>query len=152
MMNQRKKEVEECKSFYQTRTSLAMNIQNKITIEKKCAIILNSLLHNEQLDEDQKNKKKKPGESSTDLEKEAVSAYNEAVRIGLKSDVIDKLFNEISAKKEEEYKNEIKKPADAKNKNRDLKTIATKILEEINSSKWKISKGFIEELNKIKST
>ena len=151
MMNQRKKEVEECKSFYQTRTSLAMNIQNKIIIEKKCANILNSLLHNEQLDEDQKNKKKKPGESSSDLE-EAVSAYNEAAQIGLKSDVIDKLFNEISVKKEEEYKNEINKPADAKNKNRDLKTVATKILEEINSSKWKISKGFIEELNKIKST
>ena len=151
MMNQRKKEVEECKSFYQTRTSLAMNIQNKIIIEKKCANILNSLLHNEQLDEDQKNKKKKPGESSSDLE-EAVSAYNEAAQIGLKSDVIDKLFNEISVKKEEEYKNEINKPADAKNKNRDLKTIAAKILEEINSSKWKISKGFIEELNKIKST
>ena len=102
-------------------------------------------------DEDQKNKKKKPGESSSDLE-EAVSAYNEAAQIGLKSDVIDKLFNEISVKKEEEYKNEINKPADAKNKNRDLKTIAAKILEEINSSKWKISKGFIEELNKIKST
>ena len=151
MMNQRKKEVEECKSFYQTRTSLAMNIQNKIIIEKKCANILNSLLHNEQLDEDQKNKKKKPGESSSDLE-EAVSAYNEAAQIGLKSDVIDKLFNGISVKKEEEYKNEINKPADAKNKNRDLKTVATKILEEINSSKWKISKGFIEELNKIKST
>ena len=102
---------------------------NKITIEKKCANILNSLLHNEQLDEDQKNKKKKPGESSSDLE-EAVSAYNEAAQIGLKSDVIDKLFNEIYVKKEEEYKNEINKPADAKNKNRDLKTVATKILEE----------------------
>ena len=105
----------------------------------------------DQLDEDHKNKKKKPGESGSDLE-EAVNAYHDAAQICLKSDVIDKLFNEISVKKEEEYKNEINKSSDAKNKNKDFKTIATKILEEINSSKWKISKGLIEELNKIKST
>ena len=67
MMNQRKKEVEECKSFYQTRTSLAANIQNKIAVEKKCTAVLNSLLHSETNEEDQKNKKKKPGEG-TDLE------------------------------------------------------------------------------------
>ena len=51
MMFQRKKEVEECKSFYQTRTSLAMNIQNKIQVEKKCTNILNTLLHSESNEE-----------------------------------------------------------------------------------------------------
>ena len=151
MMNQRKKEVEECKSFYQTRTSLAMNIQNKIAVEKKCTNILNSLMHNEQNEEDQKNKKKKVGDSGADLE-EAISIYEEAVQVGLKSNVVEKLFDEISLKKEEAYKNELNKANDPKNKNKDLKGLATKILDEINKSKWKISSAFIEELNNKKSS
>ena len=88
---------------------------------------------------------------TNDLE-EAISTYNEAVKMGLKSDVVEKLFDEISNKKEEQYKNEINKPPDAKAKSKDLKGIATKILTEINNSKWKISKEFIEELNKLKSS
>ena len=151
MVNQRKKEVEECKSFYQTRTSLAMNIQNKIVIEKKCASALNSLLHSEQSEEEQKNKKKKPGESGLDLD-EAISVYEEAVQIGLKSNVVEKLFEEISVKKEEGYKNELSKANDPKNKNKDLKGLANKILEEINKHKWKISEIFIEELNNLKAS
>jgi hypothetical protein len=152
MMNHRKKEVEECKSFYETRTSLAMNIQNKLMIEKKCKTLLNSLLTNEtNSNEDPKNKKKGGAPAGTDLD-EAISAYNEAVQAGLKSDIVEKLFDEISIKKEENYKNEINKPADAKGKNKDLKGIATKILSEINNSKWAISKEFIEELNKIKNS
>ena len=152
MMNHRRKEVEECKSFYETRTSLALNIQNKIILEKKCNAVLNSLLNNEtNTIEDPKNKKKMGANVSNDLD-EAISVYNEAVKMGLKSDVVEKLFNEISNKKEENYKNELNKPTDAKSKNKDLKGIATKILTEINNSKWKISKEFIEELNKIKST
>ena len=152
MMNHRKKEVEECKSFYETRTSLALNIQNKIIVEKKCKNVLNSLLNNEHvIQEDPKNKKKGANAPGIDLE-EAINAYKEAIQIGLKSDVVEKLFNEISVKKEENYKNEINKPVDAKSKNKDLKGIATKILNEINNSKWKISKEFIEELNKIKSS
>ena len=151
MVNQRKKEVEECKSFYQTRTSLAMNIQNKIAIEKKCASALNSLLHSEQSEDEQKNKKKKPGESGLDLD-EAISVYEEAVQIGLKSNVVEKLFEEISVKKEEGYKNELSKANDPKNKNKDLKGLANKILEEINKHKWKISEIFIEELNNLKAS
>ena len=152
MMNHRRKEVEECKSFYETRTSLALNIQNKIILEKKCKNVLNSLLNNENnVVEDPKNKKKVGGSVSNDLD-EAISTYNEAVKMGLKSDVVEKLFDEISNKKEEQYKNEINKPPDAKTKNKDLKGIATKILTEINNSKWKISKEFIEELNKLKSS
>ena len=152
MMNHRKKEVEECKSFYETRTSLAMNIQNKLTIEKKCKSILNALINNEHnVNEDPKNKKKVGAPVGTDLD-EAISAYKEAVKVGLKSDIVEQLFNEISNKKEENYKNEINKPPDAKSKNKDLKGIATKILNEINNSQWKISKEFIEELNKIKSS
>ena len=151
MMNQRKKEVEESKSFYQTRTSLAMNIQNKIAVEKKCTSILNTLLNNDLNEEDIKNKKKKPGEIGFDLD-EAISAYEEAVQVGLKSNVVEKLFNEISIRKEENYKNEITKANDPKNKNKDLKSLATKILDEINNSKWKISIDFIEELNKLKSS
>ena len=141
MMNQRKKEVEECKSFYQTRTSLAMNIKNKIEVEKKCTTVLNNLLHNEPVEEDPKNKRKKLGDSGPDLE-EAISIYEEAVQIGLKSDVVEKLFKEISSKKEENYKNELNKANDPKNKNKDLKGLATKILDEINNSKWKISEAF----------
>ena len=148
MIFQRKKEVEECKSFYQTRTSLAMNIQNKIAIEKKCTNILNSLLHTELSEEEQKNKKKKGEGIELD---EAIGIYDEAIQIGLKSDVVEKLFNEISVKKEEYYKNELNKANDPKNKNKDLKGFANKLLEEINNSKWKISGEFIEELNKIKS-
>ena len=148
MMFQRKKEVEECKSFYQTRTSLAMNIQNKIQVEKKCTNILNILSHSEANEEDLKKNKKK-GEGS-DLD-EAINIYEEAVNIGLKSNVVEKLFNEISIKKEEHYKNELNKANDPKNKNKDLKGFANKLLEEINNSKWKISAEFIEELNKIKS-
>ena len=151
MMNQRKKEVEECKSFYQTRTSLAMNIQNKIAVEKKCTHALNNLLHNEQNEEEQKNKKKKVGDSGADLE-EAISIYEEAIQIGLKSNVVEKLFNEISLKKEEAYRNELNKANDPKNKNKDLKGLATKILDEINKSKWKISNAFIEELNNKKTS
>ena len=151
MMNHRKREVEECKSFYETRTSLAMNIQNKLMIEKKCKTLLNSLLNNEaNANEDPKNKKKGGAPAGTDLD-EAIHAYNEAVQAGLKSDIVEKLFEQISIKKEENYKNEINKPADAKGKNKDLKGIATKILNEINNSKWTISKEFIEELNKIKN-
>ena len=154
MMNHRKKEVEECKSFYETRTSLALNIQNKIIVEKKCKNVLNSLLNNEHVAEDPKNKKKVGSPGGNDLE-EAINVYKEAVQMGLKSEVVEKLFNEISARKEENYKSEINKPVDAKSKNKDnkdLKGIATKILNEINNSKWKISKEFIEELNKIKSS
>ena len=151
IMNHRKKEVEECKSFYQTRTSLALNIQNKIILEKKCKNVLNSLLNNEHIQDDPKNKKKGVNPVGNDLE-EAISVYKEAVQMELKSDIVEKLFNEISAKKEENYKNEINKPPDAKSKNKDLKGIANKILNEINNSKWKISKEFIEELNKIKSS
>ena len=129
-----------------------MNIQNKLAIEKKCKNILNSLINNElNVNEDPKNKKKLVAPVGTDLD-EAISAYKEAVKVGLKSDIVEKLFNEISNKKEENYKNEINKPPDAKNKNKDLKGIATKILNEINNSKWKISKEFIEELNKLKSS
>ena len=151
MMNHRKKEVEECKSFYETRTNLALNIQNKIIVEKKCNSILNSLLNNEHVAEDPKNKKKVGSPAGNDLD-EAINVYKEAVQMGLKSEFVEKLFNEISTRKEENYKNELNKPADAKNKNKDLKGIATKILTEINNSNWKISKEFIEELNKIKST
>ena len=61
--------------------------------------------------------------------------------------MVEKLFNEISLKKEEAYKNELNKANDPKNKNKDLKGLATKILDEINKSKWKISSAFIEELN-----
>ena len=96
MMTQRKKEVEECKSFYQTRTSLAMNIQNKIQLEKKCNNILNALLHSE-LNEDDLKKNKKKGEG-LELD-EAINIYEEAVNIGLKSNVVEKLFDEISIKK-----------------------------------------------------
>ena len=153
MMNHRKKEVEECKSFYETRTSLAMNIQNKIAIENKCKAALNSLINNEHVADDKNKKKGAAGQDGADLN-EAISLYNEAVQVGLKSDIVEKLFNEISSKKEESYKNEINKPADpkAKGKEKDLKSVATKILNEISSSKWKISKEFIEELNKIKSS
>ena len=151
MMNQRKKEVEESKSFYQTRTSLAVNIQNKIAVEKRCIYILNTLSNNEMNEEELKNKKKKPGENGFDLD-EAINAYEEAVQVGLKSNVVEKLFNEISIKKEEIYKNELNKANDPKNKNKDLKGFATKILDEINNSKWKISIEFIEELNKLKSS
>ena len=154
MMNHRKKEVKECKSFYETRTNLALNIQNKIIVEKKCKTALNSLLNNEHAIEDPKNKKKVASPVGNDLE-EAINVYKEAVQMGLKSEVVEKLFNEISARKEEIYKSEINKPVDAKSKNKDnkdLKGIATKILNEINNSKWKISKEFIEELNKIKSS
>lgn len=58
MMNHRKKEVEECKSFYETRTSLAMNIQNKIAIENKCKAVFNALINSEHASGDDKNKKK----------------------------------------------------------------------------------------------
>ena len=148
MMTQRKKEVEECKSFYQTRTSLAMNIQNKIQLEKKCNNILNALLHSE-LNEDDLKKNKKKGEG-LELD-EAINIYEEAVNFGLKSNVVEKLFDEISIKKEEHYKNELNKANDPKSKNKDIKGFANKLLEEINNSKWKISNEFIEELNKIKS-
>ena len=152
MMTHRRKEVEECKSFYETRTSLALNIQNKIILEKKCQTVLNALLNNENIaNEEPKNKKKVASNVNNDLD-EAINIYKEAVKMGLKSDIVEKLFNEISNKKEEYYKNEINKPPDAKTKNKDLKGIATKILNEINNSKWNISKEFIEELNKIKST
>ena len=114
--------------------------------------MLNSLLNNESnVVEDPKNKKKVVGAASNDLD-EAISTYNEAVKMGLKSDIVEKLFDEISNKKEEQYKNELNKPPDAKTKNKDLKGIATKILSEINNSKWKIRKDFIEELNKLKSS
>ena len=106
-------------------------------------------MHSEQGEEDQKNKKKKPGEAGTDLE-EAISVYEEAINVGLKSNVVEKLFNEISLKKEEYYKNELNKANDPKNKNKDLKGFATKLLDEINNSKWKISEAFKEELNNIK--
>ena len=76
----------------------------------------------------------------------------EAVNIGLKSNVVEKLFDEISVKKEEAYKNELNKLNDPKNKNKDLKGFANKILDEIQNHKWKISKAFIEELNKMKSS
>ena len=150
MVDRRKKEVEECKSFYQTRTSLAMNIQNKIAVEKKCTSVLNSLMHNEQNEEDLKNKKKK-ADLGTDLD-EAIAVYEEAVQIGLKSNVVEKLFEEISGKKEEGYKNELSKANDQKNKNKDMKGFANKILEEINKYKWKISSEFMEELNNIKAS
>jgi hypothetical protein len=151
MMNHRRKEVEECKSFYETRTSLAMNIQNKIIVEKKCKNAINALINSEHaVVDDPKNKKKVGGVQGNELE-EAISVYNEAEKIGLKSEIVEKLFEQISAKKEEIYKNEINKPPDAKSKNKDLKGVASKILSEINNSKWKISKEFIEELNKIKS-
>ena len=151
MMNHRRKEVEECKSFYETRTSLAMNIQNKIIVEKKCKNAINALINSEHaVVDDPKNKKKVGGVQGNELE-EAISVYNEAEKIGLKSEIVEKLFEQISAKKEEIYKNEINKPPDAKSKNKDLKGVANKILSEINNSKWKISKEFIEELNKIKS-
>ena len=99
-------------------------------------------------EEEQKNKKKKGEGIELD---EAIGIYDEAIQIGLKSDVVEKLFNEISVKKEEYYKNELNKANDPKNKNKDLKGFANKLLEEINNSKWKISGEFIEELNKIKS-
>ena len=66
--------------------------------------------------------------------------------------MVEKLFDEISLKKEEAYKNELNKANDPKNKNKDLKGLATKILDEINKSKWKISSAFIEELNNKKSS
>ena len=151
MMNHRRKEVEECKSFYETRTSLAMNIQNKIILEKKCKSALNALINSEHIAMDDPKNKKKGAAPGNDLE-EAINIYNEAEKVGLKSEIVEKLFDQISTKKEEIYKNEINKPPDAKNKNKDLKGVANKILNEINNSKWKISKEFIEELNKIKST
>ena len=66
--------------------------------------------------------------------------------------MVEKLFDEISLKKEEAYKNELNKANDPKNKNKDLKGLATKILDEINKSKWKISNAFIEELNNKKTS
>ena len=52
----------------------------------------------------------------------------------------------------EGYKNELSKANDPKNKNKDLKGFANKILEEINKYKWKISSEFMEELNNIKAS
>ena len=151
MMNHRKKEVEECKSFYQTRTSLAMNIQNKIALEKKCKSALSALVNSESSGAEDPKNKKKTGAGGSELD-DAISVYNEGIKFGLKGNIVDDLFNEISKRKEEIYKAEFNKPPDAKSKTKDVKGIATKLLNEINNSKWNISKEFIEELNKAKNS
>ena len=153
MMTHRKKEVEECKSFYQTRTSLAMNIQNKLILEKKIKDVINNIKNNVEEVPDPKKKKGIIGSSGNDLD-EAISLYQEALNVGLKSNYVDELFNILSAKKEEIYKNEISKPvvdpkSKLKEKEKDYKSIANKILAEINKFKWKISEDLMDELNKL---
>ena len=60
-------------------------------------------------------------------------------------------------KKEEGYRNEISKPAvdpksKVKEKEKDYKYIANKILAEIDKFKWKISADLMEELNRLVSS
>ena len=147
------KEAEECKSFYNTRTNLAMDIQNKLNLEKKIKDMINNLKNVTEEIPDPKKKKGLPGSTGGDLE-EAIALYQEALNVGLKSNYVDEIFNILSAKKEEGYKNEISKPVvDPKNKmkekEKDYKSIANKILAEINKYKWKISDDLMEQLNNL---
>ena len=158
MMNHRKKEVEECKPFYDTRTSLAMNIQNKLIVEKKVKDMISTIKNGGAVETQDPKKKKAGGAQSGSGElDDAIAVYQEAINVDLKSNYVDELFSIISMKKEEGYRNEISKPAvdpksKVKEKEKDYKSIANKILAEIDKFKWKISIDLMEELNKLVSS
>ena len=71
----------------------------------------------------------------------AISVYKEILLSGFKSDLVEKAFQIIRDKKEEQYRNDIKKmtPKD--------KQIAVKLLEEIKGLNLKISEDIMKKLN-----
>ena len=82
----------------------------------KNTVPINNIKNNVEEVPDPKKKKGVAGSGGNDLD-EAISLYQEALNVGLKSNYVEELFNILSAKKEEIYKNEITKPvADPKSK------------------------------------
>jgi hypothetical protein len=72
-----------------------------------------------------------------------ISVYKEISSSGFESELVEKAFNTINSKKEEQYRNDIKKLT-AKDKNNSLK-----ILEEIKLLGLKISEDIIKRLNEV---
>ena len=91
----------------------------------------------EEGDKDDKNKKK---ENKFDFNF-AFDTYNEAVKTGLKSPLIETVFNLLSGKKEEMINEELKKVPGKE------KDVAIKILEDIRVNKWNISDTLIDKLD-----
>ena len=91
----------------------------------------------EEGDKDDKNKKK---ENKFDFNF-AFDTYNEAVKTGLKSPLIETVFNLLSGKKEEMINEELKKVPGKE------KDVAIKILEDIRVNKWNISDTLLDKLD-----
>ena len=93
----------------------------------------------EEGDKDEKNKKK---ENKFDFNF-AFDTYNEALKTGLKSPLIQTVFNLLSGKKEEMINEELKKVPGKE------KDVAIKILEDIRINKWNISETLLDKLDSL---
>ena len=80
---------------------------------------------------------------SSDFE-ELINVYKESIKIlGKKNENVEKFFNFISKKKEEYYKQELKKIKE------NDKSFILKVLEDVEYNKWNISIDLIKKLKEM---
>jgi len=134
ILNERKKLEKKQEEVLKGRDDIKSVLLLKSQAEQKLKDLLELF---EEGDKDDKNKKK---ENKFDFNF-AFDTYNEAVKIGLKSPLIQTVFNLLSEKKEEMINEELKK---VPGKEKDL---ALKILEDIRINKWNISDTLHDKLD-----
>ena len=130
-----------------SREEVKGTLLSQIEAEEKLKELINDIENNEN-DNNEKDKKKKDT-NKFDFNN-ALDIYKNAINTGLHSDLIDKVFELLSKKKEEFIEEEMKKFG--KGKEKELKTFVLNTLNDITQNKWHISDELLNKLDEISET
>ncbi len=117
---------------------------SQIEAEGKLKELLNDIENSENNDNEKDKKKKDTNKFDFN---NAFDIYKDAINTGLHSDLIHKVFEVLSQKKEESIKEEINKFG--KGKEKELKTFVQNTLNDITQNKWHISDELLNQLDEI---
>ena len=120
---------------------------SQIEAEGKLKELLNDIENSENNDNEKDKKKKDTNKFDFN---NALDIYKNAINTGLHSDLIDKVFELLSKKKEEFIEEEMKKFG--KGKEKELKTFVLNTLNDITQNKWHISDELLNKLDEISET
>jgi hypothetical protein len=119
---------------------------SQIEAEGKLKELINEIESSENI-ENEKEKDKKKKESNKFDFNNAFNIYKDAINTGLHSELINKVFELLSKKKEELINEEIHKFG--KGKEKELKTFVQNTLNDITQNKWHISDELLNKLDEI---
>ena len=136
ILNHRKKNEKKKEEILKGRNTVKQLLLLKAEAEQKLKELIELFNDNDNDNTDKKNKKDNKFDFNS-----AFEIYNDAIKTGLKSKLIEQVFLLFSKKKEEMIEEELKK-----NKGKE-KEIIPKIFEDIRKNKWKISDSLIDKLD-----